>query len=100
MRNLLGLTHQHSAKTKLINTSKKKLSPHKSNIALRWTFWFFDKGPPDIFVLFDKGGNKKGAKKSAIILLLGLNPKLYIPSTLNIDLILWHTQLIVSAVKF
>ena len=26
-------------------------------------------------------------------------PKLYIPSTLNIDLILWHTQLIVCAVK-
>ena len=28
-----------------------------------------------------------------------LYPKLYIPSTLNIDLILWHTQLIVCAVK-
>ena len=26
---------------------------------------------------------------------LSLIPKLYIPSTLNIDLILWHTQLIV-----
>ena len=26
-------------------------------------------------------------------------PKLYIPSTINIDLILWHTQLIVCAVK-
>ena len=26
-------------------------------------------------------------------------PKLYIPSTLNIDFILWHTQLIVCAVK-
>ena len=26
-------------------------------------------------------------------------PKLYIPSTLNNDLILWHTQLIVYAVK-
>ena len=26
-------------------------------------------------------------------------PKLYTPSTLNIDLILWHTQLIVCAVK-
>ena len=26
-------------------------------------------------------------------------PKLYIPSTLNIDLILWHTQYIVCAVK-
>ena len=25
--------------------------------------------------------------------------KLYIPSTLNIDLILWHPQLIVDAVK-
>ena len=25
--------------------------------------------------------------------------KLYIPSTLNIDLILWHTQLIVSALS-
>ena len=30
---------------------------------------------------------------------LTLPPKLYIPSTLNIDLILWHTQLIVCAVK-
>ena len=28
-----------------------------------------------------------------------LKLKLYIPSTLNIDLILWHTQLIVCAVK-
>ena len=27
------------------------------------------------------------------------HPKLYIPSTLNIDLILWHTQLIVCAVE-
>ena len=27
------------------------------------------------------------------------NSKLYIPSTINIDLILWHTQLIVCAVK-
>ena len=26
-----------------------------------------------------------------------IHPKLYIPSTLNIDLILWHTQLIVCA---
>ena len=26
-------------------------------------------------------------------------PKLYIPSTLNIDPILWHPQLIVDAVK-
>ena len=29
-----------------------------------------------------------------------LIPKLYILSTLNIDLILWHTQLIVCAVKY
>ena len=28
---------------------------------------------------------------------LSLKAKLYIPSTLNIDLILWHTQLIVCA---
>ena len=28
-----------------------------------------------------------------------IQAKLYIPSTLNIDLILWHTQLIVYAVK-
>ena len=27
------------------------------------------------------------------------SPKLYIPSTLNIDLILWHTQLILCALK-
>ena len=26
-----------------------------------------------------------------------LKPKLYIPSTLNIDLIMWHTQLIMCA---
>ena len=31
---------------------------------------------------------------------LNLDAKLYIPSTLNIDLTLWHTQLIVCAVKF
>ena len=30
---------------------------------------------------------------------LSKQPKLYISSTLNIDLILWHTQLIVCAVK-
>ena len=29
------------------------------------------------------------------IFIMTVNPKLYIPSTLNIDLILWHTQLIV-----
>ena len=29
----------------------------------------------------------------------GTRAKLYIPSTLNIDLILWHTQSIVCAVK-
>jgi hypothetical protein len=29
----------------------------------------------------------------------GMTQSLYIPSTLNIDLILWHTQLIVGAVK-
>ena len=28
-----------------------------------------------------------------------MHSKLYIPSTLNIDLILWHSQLIVYAVK-
>ena len=32
-------------------------------------------------------------------LLFNNGPKLYIPSTLNIDLILWHTQLNVCAVK-
>ena len=31
---------------------------------------------------------------------LGLDPKLYIPSTLSINLILWHTQLIVCAENF
>ena len=30
---------------------------------------------------------------------LTVNTKLYIPSTLNIDFVLWHTQLIVYAVK-
>ena len=34
------------------------------------------------------------------IFLFGMSPKLYIPSTLNIDPILWHTQLIVCAVKY
>ena len=33
----------------------------------------------------------------AIYNFLRRQSKLYIPSTLNIDLILWHTQLIVSA---
>ena len=32
--------------------------------------------------------------------ILRADPKLYIPSTLNIDLILWHTQLIVFALKY
>ena len=32
-----------------------------------------------------------------VMLMSALYPKLYIPSTLNIDLILWHTQLIVCA---
>ena len=31
---------------------------------------------------------------------LVIDPKLHIPSTLNIDLILWHTQLILCAVKY
>ena len=31
--------------------------------------------------------------------IFGLAAKLYNPSTLNLDLILWHTQLIVCAVK-
>ena len=31
---------------------------------------------------------------------INLAPKLYIPSTLKIDLILWHTQLIVCALQF
>ena len=38
------------------------------------------------------------------LLMVSLNPftsppKLYIPSTLNIDLILWHPQLIADAIK-
>ena len=32
--------------------------------------------------------------------ILRREPKLYIPSTLNIDLVLWHTQLIVCAEKY
>ena len=32
--------------------------------------------------------------------ILGPSPKLYIPSNLDIDLILWHTQLIVFEVKW
>ena len=34
-----------------------------------------------------------------LLLIFRLLPKLYIPSTLNIDLILWHRQLIACAVK-
>ena len=40
----------------------------------------------------------KGNNRILRIGLMGRS-KLYIPSTLNIDLILWHTQLIVCAVK-
>ena len=32
--------------------------------------------------------------------MLTFKSKLYTPSTLNIDLILWHTQLILCAVKW
>ena len=48
------------------------------------------------------GEGEEGEKVSLKICLAGeLNPgpKLYIPSTLNIDLMLWHTKLIVCAVK-
>ena len=38
-------------------------------------------------------------EKSAYVNLVWSDPKLCIPSTLNIDLILWHTQLIVCVVK-
>ena len=38
-------------------------------------------------------------EKSAYVNLVWSDPKLCIPSTLNIDLILWHSQLIVHAVK-
>ena len=36
-------------------------------------------------------------KKHSFRLGLEIYPKLYIPSTLNIDLIMWHKQLIVCA---
>ena len=36
------------------------------------------------------------ARQSQVLDLLHSNPKLYIPSTLNIDLILWHTQLMLN----
>ena len=36
-------------------------------------------------------------ERELIVTKLTQGPKLYIPSTLNIDLILWHTQLNVCA---
>jgi hypothetical protein len=42
---------------------------------------------------------KKNFKVVTICEDMMLLPKLYIPSTLNIELILWHTQLIMCAVK-
>ena len=38
-------------------------------------------------------------RRGNVALLLSETSKLYIPYTLNIDLIVWHTQLIVCAVK-
>ena len=46
-----------------------------------------------------KGLLKNPGKKRMAFSSFALNPKLYIPSMLNIDLILWHTQSIVCAVK-
>ena len=55
------------------------------------------------FFLIDWNPISKGSRFRLIILLLLLilcsKPKLYIPGTLNIDLILCHTQWIVYAVK-
>jgi hypothetical protein len=41
----------------------------------------------------------KNFERGSTKTILKATSKLYIPSTLNIDLILWHTQLIVYAVK-
>ena len=47
-----------------------------------------------------EGGDKRVTRDSLNNMPFALNSKLYIPSTLNIDLILWRTQLIVCAVKY
>ena len=53
--------------------------------------WCF---PSVNYVLFS---NKRGIKN---VFKKRLQPKLYIPSTLNTDYLLWHAQLIVCAVKY
>ena len=57
-------------------------------------------GSSDEDLIDDPDSNVKGQKISkGLFSPLTVSPKLYIPSTLNIDPILWHTQLIVGAVK-
>jgi hypothetical protein len=63
---------------------KRKLAKHK--IGLNWLN-FGIKRPV----------KQRKEKKCTYFLVLVIIPKFYIPSTLNIDLILWHTQLIVCA---
>ena len=54
---------------------------------------------PRSFGRFVKLRNLANLSSSTLKVALGSYPKLYIPSTINIDLILWHTQLIVCAAK-
>ena len=51
----------------------------------------------DLVRFFSKYFFEEGTKLKILFRGLGREAKLYIPSTLNIDLILWHTQLIVCA---
>ena len=54
-------------------------------------------GTPPLTRFFGPEKNRVKGKPRFRRSILVLKPKLYIPSTLNIDLILWHTQLIVCA---
>ena len=62
---------------------------------IRYHIWrLVTSGPFENFIMLLIVGNT-----ILLMLKVSLQSKLYIPSALNIDLILWHTQLIVCAVK-
>ena len=52
-----------------------------------------------LWLLSPKKGTGKSVSPRNSSYILITKPKLYIPSTLNIDFILWHTQSIVCALK-
>ena len=69
----------------------------RNNRVQKYVCCIFDRVPPNWTLLKSFGFSFK--TEGYYFIQNWTKSKLYIPSTLNIDLILWHTQLIVCAVK-